>query len=108
MRYFELNLRKLAAPLQGGIVGIGAIVAYHSVVRGGCRFPRRVAPHRATAPVWPAVGLRRSPWSKWVAMPCFLFRFFHVPHLAVSAGVGTRDFGDLLINRNCDDAGCRH
>jgi hypothetical protein len=31
-----------------------------------------------TAPVWPAVvlGVRRSDWSKWTALPCFLFWLF--------------------------------
>lgn len=30
-----------------------------------------------TAPVWPSVvlALRRSEWSKWAALPCFLFWF---------------------------------
>jgi hypothetical protein len=28
-----------------------------------------------TAPVWPAavLGMRRSVWSKWTALPCFFF-----------------------------------
>src|SRR5436305_10448984 len=31
-----------------------------------------------TAPVWPAavLGIRRSVWSKWTALPCFLFWLF--------------------------------
>lgn len=31
-----------------------------------------------TAPVWPtvALGMRRSLWSKWTALPCFLFWLF--------------------------------
>jgi len=31
-----------------------------------------------TAPVWPVVvlGLRRSGWSKWAALPCFTFWMF--------------------------------
>src|SRR5438067_2716535 len=31
-----------------------------------------------TAPVWPAavLGMRRSVWSKWTALPCFFFWLF--------------------------------
>lgn len=55
-----------------GLLLIGALYVVGIVSNGVVRHVVQ------TAPLWPtvALGMRRSPWSKWTALPCFLFWLF--------------------------------
>ncbi len=59
------------------IVGIWALLLIAALYIVGIESHGIVRHVVQTAPVWPSVvlALRRSEWSKWTALPCFLFWF---------------------------------